>query len=241
MAPELARIQLAIHEKWQAVSCRTTTSAAIVTTETEEARTFQRMHERIEYSMMVDVYAYGTTLFEIAHHRPPWEDVDNPTEVFQRVADGSRPIEGIESLLPGEVADGALDVDISEAFSQCMKQCWEQEATDRPTFGTVLEQMQNLSVRFQEEENAQSNWRNRYARSSSMSSMSSSRPPRLTRSTITPGMMPLLGDQDDYVAPKPSVDRFAVSSGAILIAHSAGCPAEDHNSTGFSNDGLSFS
>ena len=97
----------------------------------EDFRAFQASHTEAEVSKKVDVYAFGITLWEILAHLPPW-DKTRSSEFYRLVADGGRP----------EIPD----VDFAaHGWCELMKACWHQEPKARPTFGTILSTLKNIS------------------------------------------------------------------------------------------------
>lgn len=94
-----------------------------------------------ELAPKIDVYAYGVLLWELWARRLPWEEIEEQGILFQeelakRVCDGERP------QLPKEYCDEAPN-----GFARLMHWCWSGDPSDRPTFGVVVEQVNQLKGR----------------------------------------------------------------------------------------------
>jgi serine/threonine protein kinase len=81
------------------------------------------------YSVKVDVYAYGMLLYEIMCFEPPFADLD-PAEVQRFVLEGGRPEIDWEAMSPPLV--------------RLTQACWAQEAERRPTFSFVVGALEAL-------------------------------------------------------------------------------------------------
>ena len=89
---------------------------------------------QIEYDKMVDVYAYGVTLYEILTHTQPWASiVDDVDQIYAQVSEGQRP----------EVAP-KIQATAPEGWVALMKRCWHQDQSERPTFKVILKYLEQL-------------------------------------------------------------------------------------------------
>ena len=87
---------------------------------------------QIEYSQMVDVYAFGVILQEFLTHRTPWDseaaEVDYIGAIWTKVSTGERPggsIDLVPCPFPG--------------WTGLRDQCWHQDPATRPSFEEAFE------------------------------------------------------------------------------------------------------
>jgi len=89
---------------------------------------FAERHRMVEYDQMVDVYAYGVTLWELLAHAPPWEDAaDDLDTIYGKVAAGERPLLSREE-----------EASAPPGWTALMAACWHQNQSERPPFKAVL-------------------------------------------------------------------------------------------------------
>jgi len=132
MAPELAKVSLDVKKKYRGVDTHTEAKSRQAALQSFYA--FQKKCHQVQYSRMVDVYAYAITMFELASHEPPWlESEGDQDAVFQMVVAGIRP---------------ALDVGIKatapSGWCSLMEQCWHPEPDRRPDFGTISKKLAKM-------------------------------------------------------------------------------------------------
>ena len=81
------------------------------------------------YTQMVDVYAYGITLWEIATRKQPYADVD-VFDIPERVSQGLRP-----------------EAQPSHPLYGMMQNCWQEKPQKRPAFVSILEDLEAIAAR----------------------------------------------------------------------------------------------
>ncbi|KDD73320.1 protein tyrosine kinase [Helicosporidium sp. ATCC 50920] len=87
-----------------------------------------------------DVYAFGIVLWEVLTWELPWP-TSNPWQVVTLVTEGGRlPIPAREAL-PGADTKDFRGLD---AFVGLVRDCWAQNANDRPAFGEVIQRLRDL-------------------------------------------------------------------------------------------------
>jgi serine/threonine protein kinase len=79
--------------------------------------------ERMAYSRASDVFAFGVLLYEIFARSTPWPGLAN-VNVITQVITGKRM---------------ELPKTVPAAVRKATKQCWAQEATQRPKMAAVVE------------------------------------------------------------------------------------------------------
>ena len=80
------------------------------------------------YTQMVDVYAYGITLWEIVTRKQPYADID-VFDIPERVSDGLRP-----EPVPAHPLYGM------------MQNCWQEKPNKRPTFVSILDSLETIAM-----------------------------------------------------------------------------------------------
>ena len=130
----------------------------------------------LQYSTKSDVYSFGIVLWELISRDKPFMEVPYNKHFFETVSklvvyDGMRP------ALPSDLS-GTTDGHVNEAkgvkkppsdmpsvitteLSALLRQCWAQDASDRPTFDFLLTHLVSLCSKAKR---AQSKHRNRNAR-----------------------------------------------------------------------------
>ncbi|CAN0472585.1 unnamed protein product, partial [Scytosiphon promiscuus] len=74
-----------------------------------------------------DVYSFGIVVWEVLSRELPWEAVKHPRDIYIRVVlNNLRPT--LPDDAPAEIADVA-------------RACWVSKPEDRPTFGSLKEDM----------------------------------------------------------------------------------------------------
>lgn len=86
------------------------------------------VYQKKAYDEKIDVFAYGTMLWEIFSRSVPYEGLD-PPEIYQKVAKG----EGL-----GEA--------ITKGVSKIVNECRSFISDNRPDFEKIVEMLDNLEV-----------------------------------------------------------------------------------------------
>ncbi|KAK9814855.1 hypothetical protein WJX73_000289 [Symbiochloris irregularis] len=90
------------------------------------------------YTFSSDVYSFGIILWELITWRLPWHDC-GPWQVVALVTEGHQ-----RPDVPTREASRGTGFEGYDAYCSLMRDCWAQEATDRPTFEEVIVRMRKL-------------------------------------------------------------------------------------------------
>jgi serine/threonine protein kinase len=92
-----------------------------------------------DYSLSVDVFSFGVILWELLTCRMPWAGsaYTFPHLIIGAVLRGERP----------EVTNDDLK-DVPDGYVALMKQCWQTEPKERPTFKHAMSMLSSLLYRF---------------------------------------------------------------------------------------------
>jgi serine/threonine protein kinase len=93
--------------------------------------------ERMAYSRASDVFAFGVLLYEIFARSTPWPGLAN-VNVVLRVAKGERM---------------ELPKTVPAAVRKVTKQCWAQEAAERPKMAAVVDGLRAALTKAEEKGN----------------------------------------------------------------------------------------
>ena len=85
------------------------------------------VYQKKAYDEKIDVFAYGTMLWEIFSRSVPYEGLD-PPEIYQKVAKG----EGLGG--------------ISKGVSRIVNECRSLNSENRPDFEKIVEMLNNVEV-----------------------------------------------------------------------------------------------
>lgn len=77
-----------------------------------------------KYSVLCDVYSFGITMWELAHNRDPYPDLDTEEEVATCILNGAHP----------KIAE---TIEIQPEYLFLMNHCWDSEPAKRPKFKDV--------------------------------------------------------------------------------------------------------
>ena len=87
-----------------------------------------------QYSEYSDVYSFGVIVWECLTGGKPWHG-QNVGQIILKVAGGER---------PAPAPDAAACDDVDAELAKLMRECWAQEAMDRPLFGDVVRRLEAL-------------------------------------------------------------------------------------------------
>ncbi len=82
-----------------------------------------RLHQDTKAS---DIYSFGVLLWEMQTGQIPWKDLDNDA-IKQKVLAGERP---------------SISQEICEPWRTLIKDCWQADPTQRPTWPTIIKQLE---------------------------------------------------------------------------------------------------
>jgi len=88
-----------------------------------------------------DIYSFGAVLFEVLTRYDAYSDLQQPLDIVQGVAHGTRRL--IDEV-PGCVLQAAQDDTLLKAFITIIKGCTEFDQVDRPLIGDLLEAYNSL-------------------------------------------------------------------------------------------------
>ena len=137
MAPELAKVALDVSQKYRGISEAESRAAAL-----KSFHAFQEKRKQVQYSRMVDVYAFAITMYEITCHRPPWDDSaesrateGGQDQVFERVLSHERPTveEEIKAVVPPN-------------WCKLMEECWHSDPDYRPDFRVISRELTKIQT-----------------------------------------------------------------------------------------------
>lgn len=80
-------------------------------------------HEQ-KYNVLCDVYSFGVSMWELAHNRDPYPDVETEEEVVTCILNGQRP----------KIAE---TIEIQPEYLMLMNHCWDPDPAKRPKFKDV--------------------------------------------------------------------------------------------------------
>jgi serine/threonine protein kinase len=83
------------------------------------------LYETSEYSIKVDVYAYGMVVYEVLTGLEPFAELPNRAAIERKVTRGERP-----AIPPGVLTQSVVDL---------IQACWAQDPDGRPTFDEVID------------------------------------------------------------------------------------------------------
>lgn len=78
------------------------------------------------YDERIDIFSFGMILWEMFHQRIPYANM-NPFQISLRYSQGERP---------------KIDIDCPKRLEKLIKECWNQNAHQRPSFDQILERLQ---------------------------------------------------------------------------------------------------
>lgn len=94
------------------------------------------------YSFKADVYSFGIILWELLTWQQPWEECGpcscHTITIYNWVLEGHRPMIPPQDKLP------AGPCPVYDDLVQLMRQCWDQEPSDRPTFSTIVQRLDEM-------------------------------------------------------------------------------------------------
>ena len=130
MAPELAKVALDVKMKYQGVSEAESRAAAL-----RSFYAFQEERKQVQYSRMVDVYAFAITMYEITSHKPPWDESakEGQDQVFEMVVANVRP-----------TVDVGIKATAPRKWCQLMEQCWDPSPNRRPDFRVIAKRLAKM-------------------------------------------------------------------------------------------------
>jgi serine/threonine protein kinase len=86
------------------------------------------------YSLAADVYSYGIMAWEVAARKTPYKHLNPISIPYLVVAKGERPdVTEVERGCPQEIVE-------------LMKDCWVNEARDRPSFSMILDRLEGVQL-----------------------------------------------------------------------------------------------
>ena len=138
MAPELAKVALEVSQKYRGISEAESRATAL-----KSFHAFQEKRKQVQYSRMVDIYAFAITMYEITCHRPPWDDDSTESrateggqdQVFERVLSHERPTveEEIKAVVPPN-------------WCKLMEECWHSDPDSRPDFRVISRELTKIQT-----------------------------------------------------------------------------------------------
>ena len=137
MAPELAKVALDVSQKYRGISEAESRAAAL-----KSFHAFQEKRKQVQYSRMVDVYAFAITMYEITCHTPPWNDSTESRateggqdQVFKRVVSHERPTveDEIKAVAPPN-------------WCKLMEECWHSDPDSRPDFRVISRELTKIQI-----------------------------------------------------------------------------------------------
>jgi serine/threonine protein kinase len=81
------------------------------------------------YDLTIDVFSYGVCVFEVMAQEPPYDELDEGTDVKAYVLNGGRP--DLDAVPP----------DTPQAIYDLMEECWAADHRRRPSFGQICERL----------------------------------------------------------------------------------------------------
>jgi serine/threonine protein kinase len=84
----------------------------------------------LQYNETVDVYSYAMILFYLLVGRPPWPHLPGLDAVRHAAEEGDRP---------------NIPRDLDQRLQNLLKECWDDNASLRPAFQTVIDQLAEYS------------------------------------------------------------------------------------------------
>lgn len=132
MAPELASPALKAYQKAEAIFSHERHSRAEAQAK-ESYWQFQADNSLVQYTQMVDVYAFAITMFEICTHSPPWEETEAEDEVFAKVVAHQRP-----------TLNGDVKAESPTGWVELMHVCWDRQPSLRPTFNEICKRLRTM-------------------------------------------------------------------------------------------------
>ena len=137
MAPELAKVALEVSQKYRGISEAESRATAL-----KSFHAFQEKRKQVQYSRMVDIYAFAITMYEITCHRPPWDDSTKSRateggqdQVFERVLSHERPTveEEVKAVVPPN-------------WCKLMEECWHSDPDSRPDFRVISRELTKIQT-----------------------------------------------------------------------------------------------
>ena len=89
----------------------------------------------LEYSEKTDSYAFGMTLYEIFAEKKPFHNIKALARVADDVYNGKRP----------DIDDEYGIQIVGRKLGQLLKECWEHNPRQRPTFDIIMGDLRNIS------------------------------------------------------------------------------------------------
>ena len=78
---------------------------------------------------MADVYSFGIILWEIASRKPPYAEITNRNELYNKLKEGLRP---------------KIPKDCPLEISKLMRKCWVRNPGVRPSFKEIVKKLESL-------------------------------------------------------------------------------------------------
>jgi hypothetical protein len=106
------------------------------------------------FDQMCDVYSFGVVLWQLVTLKEPYEDIDSFVELRRRVCQevcvpacsGSSLSLFLVLMVAVQHERPAISVGVAPRLAALMLRCWDTKPTNRPTFATILPELQAICV-----------------------------------------------------------------------------------------------